>query len=97
MAWLFCFSFCFPFPFCSCDQETQHTKIASFNSFIDSLMGKMLPAERQYGPWPKGTKKKKTLFESSVLPQIYFVTQVHIPSVCLLPQPKSDAAESSGT
>lgn len=60
-------------------------------------MGKMLPAERQYGPWLKGTKEKKTLFESSVLPQMYFVTQVHIPSVCLLPQPTFDAAEGSGT
>lgn len=72
-------------------------KISFLNTFKESLMEKLLPAERQYGPWPKGAMKKKTLLESSVLPQICFVTQVHITSVCLLPQPMFDATESSGT
>lgn len=72
-------------------------KIVFLSTFNCSLMEKLLLAERQYGPWPKGTKKKKTLVESSVLPQICFVIQVHITSVCFLPQATFDAIKSSST
>lgn len=68
-------------------------KIAFLNTSNVPLMEKMLPAERQHVPWPKETKKKKPLLESLVLPQICFVTQVHVTSVCILPQPTFDATE----
>lgn len=69
-------------------------KIVFLNTFNVPLMEKMSPAERQHGPWPKETKKKP-LLESLVLPQICFVTQVHVTSVCILPQPTFDATEFS--